>query len=229
MLPELSPEDRLQKASQILDELQITGETKSQLLQHQLKISLNTTHKDHEKKFALQILPDIQEHMKDVDSCVLFYPYAEYKRWAKHTLLLYVRRAVQYIVDNLDDEDKSFAKWRDKVEIGRDHQLGGVYIRPIPIIPIIKARKLSLEQFENSRTDFHDKPKGRPTDNFEQVKAKLFVWMQSAKVKDEFTPAKSFVLTEEQNEELVKVFDKSDDFAYIRKPGESGFKVIKIC
>lgn len=225
------PESKLERADALLKELDLAPEDRAAILKKQTKVQLVGLPNEHEKRFALQIMPDIKEHMLDPKANVLFYPFSEYK-WSRHTLYQYVNRAVAYICKHMDP-DGSFQKWRDSVEIGKDYRLGGVFIKAIiDYIPEVKARMMSLDEFEKVRTPQHDKSlaaknKTAPLD-FAQLKAKLFLWMQGARVKDEFTTPPKFVVSDEEYNALVPVFDKSEEFALIRKPGDKGFKVIKI-
>jgi hypothetical protein len=101
----------------------------------------------YSEKYALQLLPDLEDQVKT--NCILAYPYSEYPEWRPKTLYLYICNAYEYI-RNYMDPNGIFTKHYDKVQI---KQIKNDGVRIIPVCAFdtphkLKAHRIPVEEFQ---------------------------------------------------------------------------------
>lgn len=56
------------------------------------------------------------------------FPYASFPQHSKQTLYLRINQSLRYIIDYMDDDNKTYAKWSEMVEITRERDVRGIRI-----------------------------------------------------------------------------------------------------
>lgn len=173
----------------------------------------------YSKKFALQILPDIQHMMQTED--VLFYPYELYPKWKKRTLWQYINSGYNFIVNHMDP-DGVYKKFRERVFITQDEDGVRVVYKDDIAVHTLKAVRVTqddpraksskLEQMQDANRAEEDEGK---TDKA-TWKQEMFNWMENSVEGDRYPKHDSldFQIGDDDRINLETMFKDLDAFLF---------------
>ena len=162
----------------------------------QKKILKNTEERSggnyYNRNDAEKLKPFLDEMMLDNEPRE--FRFSDYPQWSPNTVWLKINQAIKYIVDNLDDADKKYAYFRNKLKICKTEN--GVLFKIVDAPDGWIAHKVSGE---NSK-------------ELETYKDKVFSFMESSEEGEELD-IKDLNIEEEDVVKMKEILDPSPIFA----------------
>ncbi len=170
----------------------------------------------YKAKYALQLIPDLQEMVKS--RCHLVYDYASFPAWSQKTLYLYVNDSFRYAAEFMDSEDKWISKLRDQVQVCADSDAVRIIFKDKTEV-MLRARRVNPED---------DLRPNKAANHIVMTdwKHEMHEWMEKAK-KGEVFERVNVLLSDEDAADLLALFD-DDNFGLFIAKDKRSFKIRKL-
>ena len=167
----------------------------------QKKILKNTEERSggnyYNRNDAEKLKPFLDEMIVDGESRE--FRFSDYPQWSPNTVWLKINQAVKYIVDNMDDEEKRYAYFRNKLKICKTEN--GVLFKIVDAPDGWIVHKVG----------------GEVSKEVETYKDKIFHFMETSEEEEELD-IKDLTLTEEEVIKMKELLDPSPIFAAFISP-----------
>lgn len=183
----------------------------------------------YNRRYALQIVEDIKYMIESGD--VLIYPHSNYPTWSLKTIYMYVNNGFRYLVDHLDDAQKTFQKARSKVSISIDTKkdLVRVILKEDRQAYQLRAIRVKPDDALAIDSRIEEQPIAEPIQEL-GWRQDMYEWMEKTTEKGQIWPeeSKRFAITDEDVAYLEGLFETDECFGIMVNKKERTFFIRRL-